>query len=1301
MISGLVQAAVFVALSNTPPTSLDKHVLGVADEPVSFVTPFTDPDAAQTWTAQIVAQPGHGTVSIGAAYGSPVKPSFKYTPAAGYVGLDAFTFTTQDGTATSNVATVSLRIRPSHADFTGQTVIVVVNGALLPALSAEVARLQADLQAQGYTTKLKTWTTGSIWELWTYLSTEFRTPGQFLAGALLVGELPYASTSTGSMTDYVLMNLSIWGDTWYGYDPQSATTLYSTDIWVSRINGGAAMVQRALDVNHDYRTGASRLPSKSYYFDAINGVDNSPNAAAISAQVEYNHPLNAFLEGGDLLNEVSHGGTNYYDTAGQFGIDPLNIHNILAQVRFSFHDSCKSGVPGGVVNQQLFTRGGGNVLSVGASDTTYVGMFEILASGGAAYTAFRASVAAGDSWGNALVASFIVIDDNLRAMFWGDLSLPVIKQYPSNKLPTLSGFTADKVSGVTPLTVGFSAAASDSDGTVASYEWFLEGHDYGRVDPTDTTTAPSASHTYTLPHNYLARVEAVDNYQARAWKELDVAVLPSSNEVLRINSGITVYYEEVIHYTPGYDYTAVDGGVWLYDQPMYAGNWGYKTGNSWGEWANDKQGAPVAGTDDPELFRTWTADSQYDYSHTGQGLQYNVPLTNGTYTVKLGFADLENAAAGKRLIDAWVQGTSVLTAYDIVADVGSSTATWKSFTTTVADGGLNVMLRTNPASPTNSQNTHLAIINAVEIIPATVAPPNHPPSVALTSPAAETLMAPASIAFAATASDSDGTVAKVEFLNGTTKIGEALAPPYAFSWTGVGAGTYALAARALDNAGASTTSPAVVVTVTAPNLAPTVASPASATVETADPTKIDLSVLGADDSGESALVYTWSCPGAVFTANGTNAAKRATATVAHAGPYAFDVEIKDASGLSVHAQATVTVSPALRAIAVSPVDVNLPVGGMQTFTAAGADQFGQPLAQGAVAWAVSGGGAVSAAGVFTAATTGGPFDLTATAGGVVGRASVTVTAPNGPHIVAEASASPSPVTGTTARLSVRADDDGGAAALVFDWAEVSGPAPVSFSANSSNAAQDTTVTFAAVGPYVLRATVRDADGNVVTSGVSVAVVQTLTSLVVMPSSTSLMTGASQRFSAAGADQFGAMMPTPTLSWAVAGGGTVDADGLFAAGAAPGGPYDVTATSGGTVGHAQVLVLPAAGAAPTVALDGATQGQTLTGRVALHASVHDALAVSSVRLELDGQPAARLVTSPYDFSLDTSTFAAGAHTLEAVAVDAGGRSVRSGPVQVTFGGGVVQVIGQLGCASSSDVPALLLALAWLARRRSRR
>ena len=94
-------------------------------------------------------------------------------------------------------------------------------------------------------------------------------------------------------------------------------------------------------------------------------------------------------------------------------------------------------------------------------------------------------------------------------------------------------------------------------------------------------------------------------------------------------------------------------------------------------------------------------------------------------------------------------------------------------------------------------------------------PPAHAaPSVSITSPATDLMFTtPGTITIAATASDADGSVSKVEFFSGATKLGESLIPPYNFAWPDPAAGTYALTAKATDNIGATTTSSAVTVII--------------------------------------------------------------------------------------------------------------------------------------------------------------------------------------------------------------------------------------------------------------------------------------------------------------------------------------------------------------------------------------------------------------------------------------------------------------------------------------------------------
>jgi hypothetical protein len=91
---------------------------------------------------------------------------------------------------------------------------------------------------------------------------------------------------------------------------------------------------------------------------------------------------------------------------------------------------------------------------------------------------------------------------------------------------------------------------------------------------------------------------------------------------------------------------------------------------------------------------------------------------------------------------------------------------------------------------------------------------NSAPTVALTSPANNsTYNAPADIQLSATASDSDGTVTRVNFYSGGVMIGADTSAPYGFIWGVNSPGTYTITAIAIDNGGLRKTSTAITITV--------------------------------------------------------------------------------------------------------------------------------------------------------------------------------------------------------------------------------------------------------------------------------------------------------------------------------------------------------------------------------------------------------------------------------------------------------------------------------------------------------
>ncbi len=91
-----------VAGANAAPVAVSQSVSTAAGTAVNITLSATDADG-NVLSYSIVAQPAHGT--LGGTGATRV-----YTPAAGYSGSDSFTFAASDGSATSNVATVSITV---------------------------------------------------------------------------------------------------------------------------------------------------------------------------------------------------------------------------------------------------------------------------------------------------------------------------------------------------------------------------------------------------------------------------------------------------------------------------------------------------------------------------------------------------------------------------------------------------------------------------------------------------------------------------------------------------------------------------------------------------------------------------------------------------------------------------------------------------------------------------------------------------------------------------------------------------------------------------------------------------------------------------------------------------------------------------------------------------------------------------------------------------------------------------------------------------------------------------------------
>ena len=438
------------------------------------------------------------------------------------------------------------------------------------------------------------------------------------------------------------------------------------------------------------------------------------------------------------------------------------------------------------------------------------------------------------------------------------------------------------------------------------------------------------------------------------------------------------------------------------------------------------------------------------------------------------------------------------------------------------------------------------------------------------------------------------------------------------------------------------------------NQPPSVATAARATPSPVAATTTQLTVMGADDAGEPALSYTWVATGpatVAITPNGSNAARTATATFSRAGAYTFTVTLRDAGNLTATSTVAVTVDQTPTTISVGPPTASVPVGATQQFTATAYDQFARALtAQPTKTWTASGGGSINAAGLYTAGTTvGGPHTITAAAGGKQGTASVTVTGPDAPTIAQAASATPNPIIATTSQVAVLGASGAGEAALVYTWSSA-GPAPVAFAPNGTNAAKAATATFERAGTYTLTASITDGAAQSATSSVNVTVESTPTAIDIAPRTAVVVINETKDFMAAVTDQFGqsaGVAPT----FAVDGGGTVDAQGRFTAGPDTGGPFTLTATAGAATGTATFVVAEAPDTTPpSLAILAPTDGAAISGTTMLIAEPVDDLGIASVVFTVAYGQQLVVRQAPWQVEWDATEIPDGDYVISAQAFD---------------------------------------------------
>ena len=100
----------------------------------------------------------------------------------------------------------------------------------------------------------------------------------------------------------------------------------------------------------------------------------------------------------------------------------------------------------------------------------------------------------------------------------------------------------------------------------------------------------------------------------------------------------------------------------------------------------------IANTTQDEIYK-----SERSTNASKQSFTYNIPVTNGEYEINLHFAEIYWGAtgggpggSGKRIFDVTLEGNSILSNFDINAEVPAMTALIKTFSTSVTDQSIDI-----------------------------------------------------------------------------------------------------------------------------------------------------------------------------------------------------------------------------------------------------------------------------------------------------------------------------------------------------------------------------------------------------------------------------------------------------------------------------------------------------------------------------------------------------------------------------------------------------------------------------------
>jgi hypothetical protein len=280
-----------------------------------------------------------------------------------------------------------------------------------------------------------------------------------------------------------------------------------------------------------------------------------------------------------------------------------------------------------------------------------------------------------------------------------DRSFNVIQSTSTNTAPVLAAITNQTV--IAGATVSFTASATDADQPAQALSYALTNAPQGA-----TLNAATGAFSWltSTTGSFTFGVRVTDNGTPALSDEKQVTVTVNANpaalSTLRINAG-------------GLAQT-VNGTTWSGCQPGACN--GYVTGGYQFTLSPMPVVTGVPANMNQEIFQTRWTGGQWGTNPVAIGavaIKYTIPVTNGNYTVRLHFAELNKSAIGQRVFDVSIEGVKRLDRFDVFAAAGGANrAIVREFTTTVADGNVTLDF---------IRQVDNAFVNAIEIIPVSTA----------------------------------------------------------------------------------------------------------------------------------------------------------------------------------------------------------------------------------------------------------------------------------------------------------------------------------------------------------------------------------------------------------------------------------------------------------------------------------------------------------------------------------------------------------------------------------------------------